>query len=65
MQQFVVGDRVIIRYGKRAGAKATIIRVQLDQAYQVRSEDGTVLFFTGAGLEGESATPRAGTKPQK
>jgi ribosomal protein L24 len=59
-QRFVVGDRVIIRYGKRAGAKATVMKVAPDQVYQVKSEDGAVLFFTGVGLEAEGARPPQG-----
>jgi hypothetical protein len=57
MQQFVVGDRVIIRYGKRAGTRATVKKVQPDQAYQVKSEDGAILSFSGAGLEADNSTP--------
>jgi hypothetical protein len=57
MQHFVVGDRVIIRYGKRAGTKATVKKVQPDQAYQVKSEDGAILFFSGAGLEADNSPP--------
>jgi hypothetical protein len=60
MQRFAVGDHVIIRYGKRAGNSATVIKVLPDQSYQVRSEEGAVLFFTGAGLEQDSATPPEG-----
>ncbi len=65
MQRFAVGDQVIIRYGKRAGTSATVIKVLPDQSYQVRSDEGAVMFFTGAGLERDSATPPEGDKLKK
>jgi len=65
MQHFVVGDRVIIRYGKRAGTRATVKKVQPDQAYQVKSEDGAILFFSGAGLEADKSPPPGEPKLQQ
>jgi len=65
MQRFAVGDRVLIRYGKRAGTKATVIKVRPDQDYKVRSEDGAVLFFTGAGLEVDGPPPSNSRQVEK
>ena len=54
MTHFSVGEQAIIRYGKHEGQKATIIlRSQPGDAYRVKAEDGTVLFFTSKGLEKE------------
>ena len=53
MTHFSVGEQVIIRYGRHEGQKATILRSQSGDAYRVKAEDGTVLFFTSKGLEKE------------
>jgi len=55
MTQFSVGDRVIIRYGKRSGKKAIVIKVQPAHVYEVKAEDGAILFFSGAGIEKDTA----------
>ena len=51
MTHFSVGEQVIIRYGRHEGQKAIILRSQPEDAYRVKAEDGTVLFFTSKGLE--------------
>ena len=51
MSNFSVGDQVIIRFGKQQGQKATILKSQPADAYIVKIEDGSVLFFSGKGLE--------------
>jgi hypothetical protein len=53
MTHFSVGEQVIIRYGKHEGQKATVLRSQPDDAYRVKAEDATVLFFTSKGLKKE------------
>jgi hypothetical protein len=53
MTRFSVGDRVIILYGRHQGQKATIIKTQQTDVYEVRVEDGSVLFFSGKGLDKE------------
>ena len=53
MTRFAEGEQVIIRYGRHQGQKATIIKSQVGDAYRVKVEDGTVLFFSGKGLEKE------------
>lgn len=54
MTCFSVGDRVVIRWGSQKGQKAKIIGSQPGDAYKVRIEDGSVLYFTGKGLEMET-----------
>jgi hypothetical protein len=51
MIRFSVGDQAIIRFGKQQGQKATILKSQPADAYLVKIEDGSVLFFSGKGLE--------------
>jgi hypothetical protein len=51
MIHFAVGDQVVIRFGKQQGQRATIIKCQPAGVYLVRVEDGSVLCFTGKGLE--------------
>jgi hypothetical protein len=51
MDRFVVGNRVIIRYGTQSGQKGTIVNNQEADVFRVRLEDGSVLFFCGKGLE--------------
>jgi ribosomal protein L24 len=51
MTHFSVGDQVVIRFGKQQGQKATILKSQPADAYIVKIEDGSVLFFSGKGLE--------------
>ena len=53
MARFSVGDRVIIRYGRQQGQKGKIIKSQQADVYEVRVEDGSVLFFSGKGLDKE------------
>jgi hypothetical protein len=53
MTRFSVGDQVIIRYGTHQGQKGTIIKSQQADVYEVRIEDGSVLFFSGKGLDKE------------
>jgi redox-sensitive bicupin YhaK (pirin superfamily) len=50
---FSVGDQVIIRYGRHQGQKGKIIKSQQADVYEVRVEDGSVLFFSGKGLDKE------------
>ena len=59
MIRFSVGDPVIIRYGKRQGRKATIVKSQPGDAYTVKVEDGIILFYSGKGLK-----PAEGEAPQ-
>ncbi len=51
MTRFSEGEQVIIRYGTHQGRKATIIKSQQADAYKVRVEDGSILFFSGKGME--------------
>jgi hypothetical protein len=51
MTRFSAGEQVIIRYGRHQGKRATVIRSQPGDAYRVKVEDGTVLFFSSKGLE--------------
>ena len=51
MAQFSLGDKVVIRYGKRQGEKARIIKSIPGDDYKVKTEHGFVLFYTGKGLE--------------
>jgi hypothetical protein len=53
MTRFSVGEQVIIRYGRHQGQKATIMKSQPSDAYKVKVEDGTVLFYSSKGLEKE------------
>ena len=53
MTRFSVGDQVIIRFGTQQGQRAKIIKSQLADVYEVKVEDGAVLFFSGKGLERE------------
>jgi hypothetical protein len=53
MTHFAVGEQVLIRYGKHQGQKATIIGSQPASVYKVKVEDGSILFFSGKGLEKE------------
>jgi hypothetical protein len=55
MTHFSVGDRVSIRFGKQQGQSGTIIKSQAADAYIVKIEDGSVLFFSGKGLEKRAA----------
>lgn len=54
MTRFTVGDLVSIRYGKQAGLKGEILRSLPVDAYEVRLEDGSILFFNSKGLEGDN-----------
>jgi hypothetical protein len=48
---FSVGERVIIRYGKRQGETALILQCQPAEVYKVKTKDGAILFFSSKGLE--------------
>jgi hypothetical protein len=58
MTLFSEGDRVIIRFGKRQGQKGKIIDSRTAHVYQVRAEDGCVLFLSGKGLAKEDGGVR-------
>ncbi len=51
MTHFSVGEAVIIRYGRQQGQKGIIIRSQLADVYMVKVENGSILFYSGKGLE--------------
>lgn len=51
MTRIALGDQVIIRYGKQQGQRGRIIKTQPAEVYEVKVEDGSILFFTGKGLE--------------
>jgi hypothetical protein len=54
MPHFSVGEQVLIRYGRHQGQKATIMKRQPTEAYKVKVEDGTVLFYSNKGLKKEN-----------
>jgi hypothetical protein len=63
MIHFLVGERVIIRYGKHQGQMAKVIKCLPAGDYKVRAVDGSVLFYTGKGLEKNQGTePTVGLK---
>jgi ribosomal protein L24 len=51
MTHFSAGDQVIIRFGKQQGQRATILKSQPADTYLVKIEGGSVLFFSGKGME--------------
>jgi ribosomal protein L24 len=51
MVRFSVGEEVVIRYGKEQGQKAKVLKVQREDGYKVRVEDGRILFCSSKGLE--------------
>jgi hypothetical protein len=51
MTRFSVGEQVIIRFGRPQGKKAVILKSLPADVYKVKVENGSVLFFTGKGLE--------------
>jgi len=53
MEYFVVGEKVVVLYGKHQGSKATVMKFQPGDAYKVKVEDGTILFFSRKGLKKE------------
>ena len=53
MTRFSVGEQVVIRFGRHQGKKATIIKSQPADVYEVKVENGFILFFSGKGLEKE------------
>ena len=53
MTRFSDGERVIIRWGRQQGQRATILKSRPADVYEVKVEDGSVLFFSGKGLEKE------------
>jgi len=57
MTRFSVGEQVIIRYGLHQGQTAIILKSQSGDAYRVKAEDGTVLFYSGKGLAASSNKP--------
>ena len=59
MTRFSVGDQVIIRFGKQQGQVGIILKSRAGDSHTVRIEDGSILFFTGKGLElTEPAVPK-------
>lgn len=52
MTPFVVGESVVIRWGRHQGQKAIIMSIVAD-AHKVKMQDGSVGFFSRKGLEGE------------
>jgi hypothetical protein len=56
MTAFTVGDRVIIRYGTHQGQKGTVIKAQDSHVYEVKVEDGHILFFSEKGLDKEKVS---------
>jgi hypothetical protein len=50
---FSEGDEGIIRFWKRQGQKGKIIDSRTAHVYQVRAQDGCILFFSGKGLARE------------
>ena len=54
MTRFSIGEQVTIRYGRQQGQKGKIIKSQSADVYQVKVEDGSVLFFSGKGLKRKS-----------
>lgn len=59
--QFSVGERVIIRWGRQQGQKATIIKNQPVDAYKVKTEDGSIGYFSAKGLEKQKEPVGAGS----
>ena len=53
MENFAVGEKVVVLYGKHQGRSATVMKSQPGDAYKVKVEDGTVLFFSRKGLKKE------------
>lgn len=53
MERFSVGDQVVIRYGTQQRQKGIIVKHQMADVYRVKLEDGSILFFSGKGLEME------------
>jgi ribosomal protein L24 len=53
MTYFANGDRVIIRFGKQQGQKGTIIGTQPANVYKVKTEDGSVHYYSWKGLATE------------
>jgi hypothetical protein len=51
MRQLALGDHVVIRFGRHQGKKGVIIKCQLVDGYEVKLEDGFVLFYSAKGLE--------------
>ncbi len=51
MTRFSVGEQVNIRYGRHQGQTATIMKSSQADVFKVKAEDGTVLFFSGKGLQ--------------
>jgi len=49
--RYSVGDQVLIRYGRHQGHKGTILKRQPAEVYEMKGEDGVILFFSGEGLE--------------
>ncbi len=53
MTSFSVGEQVVILYGRHERQKGVILKTLVPDAYKVRVEDGTILFFSSRGLEKE------------
>ena len=56
MTHFSVGEQVIVRFGKHQGQMAKIIKRPQANVFQVKVEDGFILFFSGKGLEKQVET---------
>jgi ribosomal protein L24 len=55
MTRFAVGDQVVIRYGKHEGQTGRIIKTREPNVYEVKVEDGFILFYSEKGLEKDEA----------
>jgi len=62
---YCVGERVVIRYGKRQGGTATVLKIRPAEVYEVKTEDGAILFFSGKGLQptADAEVPRPSIYP--
>jgi hypothetical protein len=58
MDSFSVGEKVIVRWGTQQGKKAKILKCQPANVYTVKLDDGSVLIFSGKGLEKEKQAVR-------
>jgi ribosomal protein L24 len=55
----LVGDQVIIRWGKQQGQKAIILKSLLTDGYKVKIEDGSIRYFSAKGLEKQKKPDQA------
>ncbi len=61
MTSFSVGEEVIILYGRHERQKGVILKALVPDAYKVRVEDGTILFFSSRGLEKDKGEVKGGS----